>query len=487
MFETPTAASVVGRGSNWLPRFLLASCTFFVSAAVTLDAAAHTRFPVAQQLLIDPSNQARLWARTSYGLLTSPDSGKSWDWVCQDSVGYDGEFDPKLAMTKNSRVFVGAKEGLFSTASGGCGWSKAVGVDSGEIADVTVEADGQHALALARLPADDHYSLRLFRSDEKGAQFAAVGKPLAEDLLGRSLAVAPASAQRLYATGSVISGEGKGNAAPADVLLRSYDAGQSWQRLDIPGTSLTQPALLLGVDPKDADKLYLRVIGETKTGGFSENAVFYSSDAGDTWSEVFRTAGDVLGFAASADVKTVWLGVGDPHDPNGRRTVDPGVLGIYVASTSDLSFEQRYVGHVGCVNQNSRGLYVCGAHEMDGFELGISNDEGTTVTPLFDFGEARGVLECNGKPVTACEAHWEHDCSLLGTCSASTDATTESEGRASTPQTQGCSLVAAGTSACWGPLFSVIAVAGLIGTRLRRRSQPRRGRRDSGPEVPTRH
>jgi hypothetical protein len=199
-------ASLNGRGSKLLPRRLLA---FYVFVSLLLTAAAglsHSRYPVAQQVLVDPRNAQQLWARTSYGVLVSADSGASWDWICQAGVGYSAEYDATLAITADSKVFVASMQGLFTSAAGGCAWQRAAGIGDVQINDVLVEPDGHHVLALALVPANDHYASILYRSDEQSGQFAALANAAWNDLFGHTIAVAPASSQRIYVTGSLIGG-----------------------------------------------------------------------------------------------------------------------------------------------------------------------------------------------------------------------------------------------------------------------------------------
>ena len=46
--------------------------------ALAPAAAAHGAYPAVRQIVADPTDDSRLFARATYGLLTSTDRGKSW-------------------------------------------------------------------------------------------------------------------------------------------------------------------------------------------------------------------------------------------------------------------------------------------------------------------------------------------------------------------------------------------------------------------------
>ena len=62
-------------------------------------ARANGRYPLADQLVIDPENPAHIVARATFGLLDSDDGGKNFRWVCETAIGYFGVEDPPIAVT----------------------------------------------------------------------------------------------------------------------------------------------------------------------------------------------------------------------------------------------------------------------------------------------------------------------------------------------------------------------------------------------------
>src|SRR5258706_6849694 len=70
-------------------------------------AQANGRYPLANQLVVDPGAPDHLVARTTFGLLSSHDTGKSWTWICEDALGaLDNSEDPAIAVTADGSILV---------------------------------------------------------------------------------------------------------------------------------------------------------------------------------------------------------------------------------------------------------------------------------------------------------------------------------------------------------------------------------------------
>jgi hypothetical protein len=403
--------------------------TWLLLTAIPLTASANGRYPMAQQLLVDPSNADRLWLRATYGIMTSRDRGRSWDWICESAVGYGSQEDPMLAVTMDGTVFAATRAGLRVTRDGGCSWT-ANGDIVGTVVDLAVEHDRRHVLALVLVPGADNYDIVVYRSDAQSQRFFALGPAVSSDLLGWTLDPAPSDPKRIYVTGSsfpVVSRTEAG--APSDdasspspdglaFLLRTFDGGATWQRLPIPAASFRNSPFIAAVHPTNPDVIYLRVQGEPRTSGTIESFLLYTDNAGETWKEIFRGPADTLGFALSANGSLVFVGLGDSRDPTGDRRVDPKALGIYRASPPAFAFTKMMSGQVSCLTKTGQDLFLCGDHASEGFELGVLADDGQGVSSLLDFGSIRGPLACPENTMTSvkCEPEWLNQCSLLGQC-----------------------------------------------------------------------
>lgn len=410
------------------PAGLRTACaaTLLAGMLAPAQALANGRYPASQQLVVDPGNPARLWLRATYGVLTSPDAGKNWDYLCEAAVGFNTTEDPMFGVTKNGTLFAASNEGLLTTRDEGCSFGGDPDVGQRITRDLAVEGDQSHVLVLTtESRPNGNYLLRVHRSDEASANFAPIGGPISQDVLGLTLDPAPSDPKRIYVSGvvyaqsaaaieaGVLSPDASAGDAPG-VLLRSKDGGMTWERLYIPGATVSYQPFIAAVHPTNPDVLYVRVMGPPQTFDSVESFLLYSEDGGDHFREVFRKKADMLGFALSKDGQTVFVGMGDTHDPS--RPADASVLGIYAASAPDLTFSRRLVGQVSCLTESDAGLYVCGGHDTVGWEVGLSTDGGQTATPLFDFKKSRGPLACAaGTPSSAaCENTWPSVCGQLG-------------------------------------------------------------------------
>src|SRR5687768_4664985 len=106
----------------WWGHSLLGCAAVLSLLSLADPALANARFPNAQQLVVHPTNPDRLWLRATHGVLTSPDRGKTWRWVCEEAVGYTGTRDPPIGVTQTGAVLVGVS-GLSISRDEGCDWN----------------------------------------------------------------------------------------------------------------------------------------------------------------------------------------------------------------------------------------------------------------------------------------------------------------------------------------------------------------------------
>ncbi len=326
-----------------------------------------------------------------------------------------------MAFTTGSVLLAGASEGLFVTSDQGCTWPMAT--LTGEVRDLATESDVSHVLALTfTVQPDGAYQVEVSRSTDGSATWATVGPPLSDSVVPETIDPAPSDPNRIYVTGVESPGYSDAGATDASapngvgVLFRSNDGGKSWVRRSIPGADLFNPPFIAAVHPTNEGVLYARIQGSSNGVSNVQSSLLYSDDAGDSWKTVLVEPADILGFALSPDGATVLAGYGDTHDP--LRPVDTTVLGIYRATAPGLGFSRAFQGQVGCLGFADGKLYVCGGHDSDGFELGVSTDVGTTVTRLFDYGDVQGPLACAPSTSQAqqCVPAWPYTCGSLASC-----------------------------------------------------------------------
>ncbi len=434
----------------------VALATLTAMTAAAPSARANGRIPAANQIVASPDFPETVLLRTTFGLLVSRDGGTKWDWICESGMQYGGAQDPSFGLTKNGTLLASTFEGLTVSRDGFCTFAR----EGGDLArrvfsDLTVRPnDRRQVLALASDYASTSdggaftFASQVFRSGDDGSTFAALGPALDSSLLFETVEVAESDPQRLYLSATRTSG-----GVVTGVLLVSRDGGLTYAERAVPLLSPQERApFVSAVDPKNADRLYVRTAGQPD----APSRLLVSDDAGDTFREVFRTAGPMLGLALAPDGATIYAG----------STKD----GVYAASTQTFAFEKRASVQVQCLTATAGALWAC-SNEASGFIAGRSTDGGRTFTPMLRLAGIRGPLACPvGTTTQTCEAEWPRLRQELGID------TTADAGRitpdAGTPSTEG---PRASGSSCSTPgsAPSIALVLGLAMVALAKRRRAR--------------
>jgi hypothetical protein len=372
-------------GRAFAGRFFAAFASACAALLEAAPASANGRYPAASQLVISPSDPNSLLLRATFGFLLSRDGGATWDWICEQAVGYAGEQDPAIGVTASGSLLSGAFEGLSVSLDRGCTWSLATG-GLRTVVDLTVVPGAPHeALALTNAfsgtgDAGNLYESKVDLSTDDGAHWGPIGLPLDPSLVLVTIESAPSDRQRVY-----VSGHRGAKDSGAGVLLVSMDGGLTFGERAVPLDANESDPYIAAVDPTNADLVYLR------TAGTSTGRLLVTADAGKTLS-VRYTGGAILGFALSPDGAKVYLGGSD---------------GLQVASTADYTFRQTSTVPVQCLRAGAGVLYVCSDELAAGFTLGRSRDDGATIEPTLHLAQIRGPLACPPATSTvACKASW---------------------------------------------------------------------------------
>ena len=145
-------------------------------------------------------------------------------------------------------------------------------------------------------------------------------------------------------------------------------------------------------------------------------------------------------------------------------------------------FSRSLNGHVGCARFTEHGLYVCGHEPHQGFELGLSLDEGETARPVMHLKGIKEPLTCASQSTAAqvcTPSIWDAACKNTQRCDwsgvslpvhTSEFCTAEPRSRSSDESGASCGCHGAGRSSS-GALFGTLAAAALCWMRRRRMRQ----------------
>jgi len=61
---------------------------------------------------VRPGDPHTLYVRTTFGLVISANDGCSFHWVCEQAIGYGGDFDPKYAVAADGTLYAATYAGL---------------------------------------------------------------------------------------------------------------------------------------------------------------------------------------------------------------------------------------------------------------------------------------------------------------------------------------------------------------------------------------
>ena len=375
----------------------------FLAAALSVwpagRADANGRFPQTTNVRFKPGALDTILLPSSFGLLISKDGGTSFKWICEDAIGYSGVYDPDYAYSADGNaIYATTFEGLRVSTDDGCSW-EGVGApltNDKFINQVEVGPDGRiWATTSTGGMANDVYV-----ADGVDQPFVGTGDLLtADNGWWLSIATTADSDQVIYVSGYLPQGA---ETPPVGRLRRSTDGGATWDDLDAvldvdTGDIVWGDAdplfYLLGASPADASVLFARAVAVNPPLG---DAIYRSSDGGDSWVKVLDFADSVSAFTIRADGMGVIAATQNrcPDDPE-----DASKGCVYVSSNAGVDWSQpTEQPMMNCVGERSDGaLYACGANfEPDNFAFGSSDDDGDTWETVWRFSAFEAMPDGNG-------------------------------------------------------------------------------------------
>jgi hypothetical protein len=350
-------------------------CSLLTLSALlaTTPARAHGSFPEATQILLPADRSERIILATNFGLIFSEDSGKTWQFSCEQELSaYAGPYS--LGAPGSQRIFAQtAGFGLVYSDDDSCTWQAARGPlsDLLLLAFVVDPSDSERVYAIAAPRYDLRNGNSIYVSDDGGLSFgrAVFTSPPGAALL--NVMVAPSRPSTLFASMY---------ATPENhpVLLRSDDSGEHWETVaDLVESLGENPFQLLAIDPLDEKRMHVRILEATA------EALATSDDGGLSFVRSLSIPGKLSAFL-ELESGTILVGGTAGLEAVGYRSTDGG-----------QSFEP-WLGapHVHALAERSGKLYVAGDNFVDGYAIAESDDDGVNLRPLTGFNQVQAVKSC---------------------------------------------------------------------------------------------
>lgn len=355
---------------------MLWACMVWLSA---LSARANGRLPGATELTVNRSDPRHLVARATFGMVQSFDGGESWQWICERAVNVSGEADPPVAVTADDTiVLLPPASGALVSRDRGCTWSPAVAplldrravdltVDPSEPARVLVIASAVDSIDARGVVA---YANALLETRDNAQTWSELSQ-LPASFFAETVEIATSDPNRIYVGGTSSADPTLG------IVQRSEDGGRTWRESGVQLPPGSGSMFISAVDPRDPDRLWVRLPARGDRFGILPVSLIVSSDKGESWATLTATEHQaMLGFALSPDGTR--LAYGGPGD------------GLYVgASDGSQGFSKVSDLRVRCLRWYRDGLYACGTESVDPlqpgdpFSAGISSDEGKSFRAIY--------------------------------------------------------------------------------------------------------
>lgn len=361
-------------------RSLFWACVVWLSAQ---PARANGRLPGATELTVNRSDPRHLVARATFGMVQSFDGGESWQWICERAVNVSGEADPPVAVTADDTiVLLPPASGALVSRDRGCTWSPAVAplldrravdltVDPSEPARVLVIASAVDSIDARGVVA---YANALLETRDNAQTWSELSQ-LPANFFAETIEIAASDPDRIYVGGTSSADPTLG------LVQRSEDGGRTWRENSVQLPAGSGSMFISAVDPRDPDRLWVRLPARGDRFGILPVSLIVSSDKGESWATLTATEHQaMLGFALSPDGTR--LAYGGPGD------------GLWVgASDGSEGFSKVSDLRVRCLRWYRDGLYACGTESVDPlqpgdpFSAGIFSDEGKSFRAIYTMAD----------------------------------------------------------------------------------------------------
>ncbi|WNG40903.1 exo-alpha-sialidase [Archangium violaceum] len=360
------------------------------------SALAHLGYPDTTSVSIRRGHPEDMFVGATFGAVVSRDSGKSWNWVCPEAMGYGGWRPETFLWQPDGTLLAATGADLIRSRNGGCTWESHPFFKPKGLWPMSLASPASNPSRLWVSTGRAASPNGLYRSDDSGETFIPTtlqsNTPDKNDnAVFTSVKVAPSDTRRLYVSGSTPEGLR---------LYRSADEGVTWEELPQPFPEYSSPSraydfFVLRVADNDPDHLWARVSWQGWT------YVLESRDGGHTFRSILHPKNQehdgideyLMGIEVSADAKTLWAAT-----PTRLFRLREGDTVATLLSLPDGN---------ACVERQGDVLFVCGATRVHDWALATTRDEGNTYTTLLNLPDLKPPSCPAGTPAhDICMPRW---------------------------------------------------------------------------------
>ena len=354
--------------------------TLSLLLATALDASANGRPPGTSTINFRQTHESDIMAGMTFGAVISHDSGATWHWFCEDAIGYGGQYDPDYAYSRSGKIFATTFNGLKVNKDGCTFEPTPTGMRF--VSSEEMGPEGNLYIGMAD-PADSD----IYKSTDDGVTFPAMTMPGMLNDWWQSIAIAPSDATRVYLTGYrfVQSTAPDGGTVKQFLLFTSTTGGTTWTPMSIANIATDQNSTIeiAGISKTDPKLVYARV---TLANGVVGDALYRSSDAGQTWTKILEAQDQLRAFVVRA---------------NGDLVAGTPTLGAKVShDKGDTWVPLTNPPHLTCLVENSAGeIWGCtqnyGTAQVPGDNYGImKTTDLVTWTGVLRFQDIQAPVDC---------------------------------------------------------------------------------------------
>lgn len=323
---------------------------------------------------------------TNRGLIFEPSGDGAWQLLCGAALGVQVDEQIEIAGFERGRLLTATSHGLLETVDGGCTWNAVPGLDHGFATSLAQSQARRERLFVAVAAAG---ASRIERSNDGGNHWQPVIEFSDFEVILRVI-IAPSDDDCVYASGYTID---PSTETRQHFLVRSVDAGQTWEKSLIPVPPPGPPAQLFveAVHPEDPDTLAIALVGDRDDVG--QDLLLISRDGGQS----FETQASIPGLAdAALDYSgNLWFASDD-----GLQRVEP-LAGVEQVGDSQL---------MSFVSAQDGSLLVGGHYAgFSPIDAGLATLGDTEIfSPIFRFVDTLESVQCSpDSPATKlCAALW---------------------------------------------------------------------------------